>query len=135
MLQLTITDCKQSEGVIVCSYDGRLCLRRHNLPADEDFILPDMLLKRYGKYFNLYERQFLDACHTFNQAINSYKCGVLIRKIIDGGNVIIMVEDTLKNKPVLSFKFNEKNFTGLMKKYRDPKEVRQMIKNLFLVKR
>lgn len=134
ILQLTVTDCKQLNGLIVCSYDTRLYLRRHNLPADEDFIYPHQIIKDCGKYFSEYERQFLEACEVFNNAIKSYKTGTLVSKITDGRKILIVVKNNEDQSQVLMFEFNEVNFVGLMKKYKNPVEVRKMIKDLFLIR-
>ena len=76
----------------------------------------------------------MEACKTFNEAIKSYKSGTLVSKITDGRKILIMVKNNEEQSQVLMFEFNEVNFVGLMKKYKDPSEVRKMIKDLFLIK-
>lgn len=128
-IPVTLTDCQQRDGLIYCAYALKVGQRRRNLPAVSQLRLPVRIIQspQYVQ-FSADEQQLLQACAAFNHVVQSHQTHQPVKKMVLGDRLKILLCD---GAVPLSFEFNERQFVGLMKKYRSAKEIRQMIVHLF----
>lgn len=107
-------------------------MRTYNLPSLDQYLLPAQILKNGRiKYFNESEAQFIEACNAFNLATNFDLIDKKMSKIIMGEKIQVCIQDIKDPSSNLFFEFNERDFTGLMRRYRSPSEIRRMIADIF----
>ncbi|MCF6768428.1 hypothetical protein L3V86_08630 [Thiotrichales bacterium 19S11-10] len=135
ILRLTITDCKIINNLIYCSYGFGFWGRMHNNQSIENFKLPSELEPDLFNRFSYAEKELILACSAYNSAKNFYKEyeNVQISKVTMGAKIGIMIKDINNEKNVLSFELDQRKFGGLVRKYRSDKEIRLMIRHLFIL--
>lgn len=84
----------------------------------------------FYELFDMEEKELINTFCAFNVGVEFKQRPKKVSKVVFGEKIFVMIQDITNPLNTLSFEFDEKKFTGLIKKYRTSTEIRKIIKGL-----